>query len=113
MIRVMPTDVVNAYKQTGLIPIRRAWQSLDDRGGCAIDALARCQGEDNGEEWSARLGHAYLKGFLDAWDAETPLIEGEVSGEFRQGFWDAVLCRAAVEKEYSSITTIDAPETSL
>ena len=109
MIRVLPTDVVSAYKATGLIPIRKAWESKDGRGGCAIDALARHTTDLSGNAWASRLDDLYCKGFTNAWDADKPRLEDEdcPSQMYRQGYWDAVLCRAAVLKEFASITPIE------
>ena len=111
MKRVCALDVVNAYKATGLIPIRMAWTSNDARGGCAIDALANCYHGVSGEEWAAEnLDSVYIKGFLDAWDAPEPsaVLEEKNAKPYLIGYWDAILCREAVEREFSSITEVDA-----
>lgn len=105
MIRMNSSDVVNAYKKTGLIPIRKAWQTPDARGGCAIDAFARSRGEVNGEAWAfENLNEDYVRGFNDAWDADDPRILDERGDckEFLIGFWDAIICREAVEREFAS-----------
>ena len=107
MIRVMATDVVNAYKATGLIPVRCVWHSQNPRGGCAIDTLAQALGEGEGEEWAKRLDDRYLQGFLDAWDADEPDLEEDTERNYSMGFWDAVACRRAVTEEFSSITMIE------
>jgi hypothetical protein len=109
-MRMNANDVVTAYKVTGLIPIRKAWQSEDSRGGCAIDAVSRWLDEDSsGEPWATdNLNHDYVKGFLDAWDSDEPKILNETENpkEFLIGYWDAMLCREAVEKEFTSITEV-------
>jgi len=113
MIRVMATDVVNAYKATGLIPIRRAWESMDGRGGCAIDALARHWTDLSGQSWAERLDEDYVHGFTAAWDCEetrTYELSDSDPRAFKIGFWDGVLCRNAVEQEFSSITAVHPPQ---
>jgi hypothetical protein len=105
MKRMSSVDVVNAYKATGLIPIRKAWEADDSRGGCAIDAVARHLEGIHGEAWAdANLEHNYTRGFVDAWDADTPVIldETQECKEFLIGYWDAIICRDAVEREFAS-----------
>jgi len=105
MIRVNASDVVRAYMLTNRIPIRRAWQSESGRGSDAIDAYARARGAQSGEDWAdEHLDPNYLKGFLTAWDAEKPEILQETSNgkNYLIGYWDAILCRDAVEQEFNS-----------
>jgi hypothetical protein len=112
VFRVNANDVVTAYKATGLIPIRKAWQSEDERGGCAIDALAHHIAGVTGEAWAVEnLEPDYIKGFVDAWDEDHPKIIDEKgsSKNFLIGFWDAILCREAVEKAFSSRITEVSP----
>jgi len=100
-----PSDVVNAYKKTGLIPVRKAWQTEDARGGCAIDAVARSLGATNGEAWaSEHLQENYIRGFVDAWDSDEPKILDETGNckDYLIGYWDAIICRDAVASEFSS-----------
>jgi hypothetical protein len=113
MKRVCAIDVVNAYKATGLIPIRKAWTTTDQRGGCAIDALARYTTEYCGEQWADdNLEPNYLRGFLDAWDADEPqtILEQEDNPpqNYVVGYWDAILCRDAVHREFDSISEVEA-----
>ena len=112
MKRVSANDVVNAYKATGLIPIRKAWESPDARGGCAIDALARWATSLSGEAWADQnLEPDYIRGFTDAWDADAPaeiLEQQENNKSYLIGYWDAILCRDAVENEFTSITEVEA-----
>jgi len=105
VIRMNPSDVISAYKETGLIPVRKAWQTDDARGGCAIDAVARAHGAHNGEAWAdEHLDPNYIRGFVDAWDADDPKIMGETDNckEYLIGFWDSIICRDAVEQEFTS-----------
>lgn len=110
MMRMNANDVVTAYKVTGLIPIRKAWQSDDSRGGCAIDAVARWIEETNcGEPWATENLHPdYGKGFVEGWDADEPKIlnERDSCKEYLLGYWDAILCREAVEEEFSSVKAV-------
>jgi len=110
VMRMNTNDVVTAYKVTGLIPIRKAWETTDERGVCAIDAIAAWLGaETNGEAWAAdNLNHNYTQGFIEAWDADEPKIldERENPKEFLIGYWDAILCREAVEEEFASIHVV-------
>ena len=69
MLRINPSDVVKAYTATGLIPIRKAWESANGRGACAFSAMASYLGEDGGEAWASKLDDSYVRGFNDAWDA--------------------------------------------
>lgn len=108
MSRVLPDDVVNAYYHTNLIPIRCAWSTTDNRGGCAIDALARHRGVLT-DELRATFAPRYEEGFLMAWDADDPhhsaiisKIKAEDDDVVKQGFCDAMLCRSAVEKTFSA-----------
>ena len=104
MLRINPSDVVAAYTATGLIPIRKAWESVDGRGGCPFSALAQQMGEDSGESWAGRLDEHYTRGFIDAWDADQPAILNETKNDKRYliGYWDAIICRDAVEQTFSS-----------
>ena len=105
MKRMNPTDVVAAYEATGLIPVRRAWETQDGRAGCAIDAVARHRQNANGEDWAAdNLHEMYTRGFVDAWDADQPQILDETGStqEYLIGYWDAILCRDAVEQAFGS-----------
>lgn len=113
MKRVCSVDVVNAYKATGLIPVRKVWTSEDERGGCALDALARWTSDARGEDWAdAKLDPIYLRGFLDAWDADEPHVvleqEEDPPRKYLIGYWDAILCRDAVQREFDSICAIEA-----
>lgn len=107
MNRLLPDDVVNAYRRTGLIPIRLAWTTTDARGGCAIDTLAHARG-CTVESIRGSLDKDYETGFLAAWDADNPhdpaMVE-ELKSKTeatKQGYCDAILCRRAVEKTFSS-----------
>jgi len=108
MTRVLPDDVVQAYYHTGLIPIRCAWNTTDNRGGCAIDALARHRGIDT-DDLRGSLPDRYEEGFLLAWDSDEPRhsgivgkIKAEADDSVKRGFCDGLLCRSAVEKTFSS-----------
>lgn len=106
MLRMNSTDVVDAYKATGLIPVRKAWMTQDARGGCAFDAVARHLAHCPGEAWAdAHFDSGYIRGFVEAWDADQPVILEETGNdkEFLIGYWDAILCREAVEKEFTSV----------
>jgi len=105
-MRMNASDVVSAYKDTGIIPIRKAWNTGDGRGGCPFDALARTIGVESGEIWSSGcFDPEYVEGFNDAWDADEPkaLDQTTKRKKFLIGYWDAVLCREAVEKAFSSV----------
>jgi hypothetical protein len=107
MIRLLPEDVVNAYRKTGRIPIRLAWTSNDGRGACAIDVLAQA-GDCSTDDVRASLDSNYETGFLAAWDADNPHAP-ELVAELKKktdivkrGYCDGLLCRQAVEKTFSS-----------
>jgi len=117
MRRVSAVDVVAAYKATCLIPIRTAWQTSDNRGGCALDVLAWWFEGIGGEEWAAdNLDHIYTQSFLDAWDADETrsLTATEQPQEYLLGYWDAILCREAVEEEFASAfeSDVSLPDSS-
>ena len=108
MTRVLPDDVVQAYKATGMIPIRLAWFTKDERGGCAIDCLARHRGMDT-DVLRKELQGRYEEGFIYAWDSDDPRntalidkVKAEQDQNLKQGFCDGLLCRSAVEKTFSS-----------
>ena len=108
MTRMLAADVIDAYNSTGLIPIRLAWCSRNNRGGCAIDALAQHRGITT-EDLRSQFPTRYEEGFLYAWDAEEPRrraytdkIKAEKDEMVTKGFCDGLRCRAAVEKTYSS-----------
>lgn len=111
MKRISAIDVVNAYKATCLIPIRKAWQSADQRGGCAIDALAYHQYGTGGYSWAAEnLQPEYALGFTDAWDVDDPtetLGQSDTNKNYLIGYWDAVLCRDAVEEAFGSVSEVE------
>lgn len=107
MNRLLPEDVVNAYRSTGLIPIRLAWTTTDSRGGCAIDTLAKARG-CTVEAIRGSLNTDYETGFLAAWDADDP-HQADLVAELKQkneatkqGYCDGILCRQAVQKCFSS-----------
>lgn len=113
MKRVCALDVVAAYKATGLIPIRKAWVSEDDRGGCALDTLGFWLQQTRGEDWADQnLDPTYIKGFIDAWDADEPLVvlpdQDNPSKLYLMGYWDSILCRDAVEEAFDSIHEVEA-----
>jgi hypothetical protein len=106
--RVLPDDVVQAYYQTGLIPIRLAWNTDDGRGGCAMDALAYHQGIPL-KELRESLPEGYEDGFVLAWDDDDPrrnevvaVVKASEDELFKVGFCDGLLCRSAVENTFSS-----------
>lgn len=108
MSRILPDDVVEAYKATGVIPIRMAWITTDARGGCAIDTLARHYGVCT-DDLRKTLDTQYEEGFLLAWDSDLPTsdevvlkVEAEGNTHLRQGYCDGLLCRSAVESSFSS-----------
>ena len=108
MIRVLPDDVVNAYCETGLIPIRCAWNNEDIRGGCAIDTLAQVRGVTV-QELRDSFTPRYEDGFLLAWDSDEPqseavvaLVRTEEDEVFKRGYCDGILCRSAVERTFSA-----------
>ena len=110
--RVSANDVVEAYKATKLIPIRKAWCSNDDRGGCALEAIAQWSTCLTGDDWAtAHLTERYIKGFLDAWDADEPKdvldMEAHSDKQYLLGYWDAILCREAVVAEFDSIAEVE------
>lgn len=113
MKRICALDVVTAYKETGLIPIRKAWMSEDDRGGCALDALGAWHSQTRGEDWAdENLDSTYIKGFIDAWDSDEPLAacpKVEDSDKiYLMGYWDAILCRDAIDSEFNTIHEVGA-----
>ena len=69
MMRLLPGEVVAAYEATGRIPIRLAWTTTDDRGGCAIDTLAESRGITT-NSLRSELDNRYETGFLTAWDSD-------------------------------------------
>ena len=108
MNRVLPDDLVRAYDDTGLIPIRLAWTTTDERGGCALDAMARWRGVTT-QELRDSFSPRYEEGFLLAWDSDFPQSEevvhkvrNEDDGILARGFCDGILCRSAVEKTFSA-----------
>ena len=113
MNRVLPDDVVQAYYQTGLIPIRCAWTSDDGRGSCAMDALATHRGITT-QELRESLPGRYEEGFLLAWDSEDPRhddvveqVKAEHDDAVKRGFCDGILCRSAVEKTFSTAAFVE------
>jgi hypothetical protein len=114
MNRVNPHNVVEAYKVTKLIPIRKAWTTTDTRGACAFDALARASTDMNGDEYSkAYFDEVYIKGFIEAWDADTPLDiidKDEKCNMYLTGFWDAMVCRDVVTMEFDSVAVVEASQ---
>lgn len=115
MLRINPQDVISAYKETGLIPVRKVWTTSDSRGGCAIDAVAQWSANDSGEAWASKnLDPNYTQGFVEAWDADEPQIlsETEHCKEHLIGYWDAIICREAVETEFASQVSDHTSKTS-
>lgn len=114
MNRVNAQHVVDAYKITGLIPVRRAWSTTDARGGCAMDALARATTSLNGHEYAQTyFEELYISGFVDAWDAEDPmdlLDQDQRCNTYLTGFWDAVSARDMVTKEFESIEVAETTQ---
>jgi hypothetical protein len=117
---MLPAEVVDAYNSTCLIPIRLAWNTRNDRGGCAIAAVAQHRGVSL-DEVRNEFPTRYEEGFLYAWDAEEPRrefyidkIKKEDDEMVTRGFCDGLLCRSAVESAYSSalipITATDTKE---
>ena len=107
MMRLLPGIIVAAYEATGRIPIRMAWTTKDERGGCAIDTLAEARGVTT-EDLRAELDDQYEVGFLTAWDADNPrsfeiqeMVEDE-SAALKLGYCDGVVCRREVERMWSS-----------
>lgn len=106
MFRMSPSDVVNAYKTTGIIPVRKVWQTPHGRGGCAFDVIARSLNIENGEAWSSqKFAKEYVDGFNEAWDADDPEVLDKSAGHkaYLIGYWDAILCREAVESAFASV----------
>ena len=108
MTRILPDDVVKAYSHTGLIPIRCAWNTTDERGCCAIDVVARWLQIPTNELLES-LDEGYEDGFLFAWDSDNPRhgqiidkIKSSKRDSVKRGFCDGLLCRSAVEKTFSS-----------
>ncbi len=108
MVRVLPDEVVLAYYETGLIPVRRVWATDDGRGASAIDVMAYCHGIDTAV-FREHLDEGYEEGFILAWDADDPtsekivaMIKDEDDLLVKRGFCDGFLCRIAVEKAFSS-----------
>lgn len=108
MGRMLPAEVVDAYNSTCLIPIRLAWNTKNDRGGCAIAAVAQHRGVSL-DEVRSQFPIRYEEGFLYAWDDEEPRrksctdrIKAENDEMVIKGFCDGLRCRAAVERTYSS-----------
>ncbi len=115
MMRLLPGEVVAAYQHTGRIPIRMAWTTTDDRGGCAMDAVAQSMGLST-DEFRAKLDDRYEVGFLTAWDADNPgsaeireFIEAEDTAH-KLGYCDGVVCRREVERVFSSLIPIPNDE---
>lgn len=108
MIRVLPDEVVMAYYETGLIPVRGVWATEDGRSACAIDVVAYHYGIEI-EAFREQLEDGYEEGFILAWDADDPsseevvaMIRDEENELAKQGFCDGFLCRSSVEKTFSS-----------
>lgn len=108
MSRILPDDIVEAYRATGVIPIRMSWITTDTRGGCAIDTLARYFSVQT-DELRRTLDTRYEEGFLYAWDADDPAdrsllaqIKAEDSEKLNLGYSDGIACRKAVEEAFSS-----------
>jgi hypothetical protein len=106
--RILPDDIVEAYRATGVIPIRMSWITTDTRGGCAIDTLARHLSVRT-DELRRTLDTRYEEGFLYAWDADNPIeqslldqIKTEDSKQLSLGYSDGIKCRTAVEEAFSS-----------
>lgn len=114
MNRVNAQHVVEAYKITGLIPIRQAWTTTDARGGCALDALARATTTMNGEEYAKEyFEELYIKGFVDAWDHAAPMTlldQDQKCNTYLAGFWDAMVARDMVTKEFESIEVVETTQ---
>lgn len=119
MSRILPDDVVAAYQATGAIPIRMAWITKDARGGCAIDTVARHLGVCT-EDLRKTLDKRYEDGFLVAWDSDVPTapelveqVQEQDDESFRRGYCDGLMCRQAVEKQFSSeIPAVEAEQDS-
>lgn len=101
MKRIQPADVVSAYQETLLIPIRNAWDCEDFRGGCALEAVAQVSGIDTQELFNS-LDPDYRNGFLNAWDADEPEFVAQGTKLEQQGYWDGMTCRSSVEATFSS-----------
>lgn len=103
MNRVLPEQVVEAYKVTGLIPIRCAWVNKDRRGACALSTVA-CHRRMHRARLLLQLGEEYEMGFTGAWDEDSP---GDVPSErlkprYRLGWFDGVSARKALNAEFGS-----------
>jgi len=103
MNRVTPREVVTAYTKTNNIPIRQAWTSQDPRGGCAFETMAQARGVDC-NSMIADMDQSYVKGFIDAWDADKPQEMSllDLPEQSRLGFQDGYTCRRAVEAFFTS-----------
>jgi len=74
MVRVLPDEVVVAYYETGLIPVRGVWATEDGRGASAIDVMAYYHGVKI-DVFREHLDDSYEEGFILAWDADDPCSE--------------------------------------
>jgi len=108
MIRVLPDEVVMAYYETGLIPVRGVWTTEDGRGVSAINVVAYHHGIQI-DAFRDQLEDGYEEGFILAWDADEPcseeivaMVRDEDDELVKRGFCDGFLCRSAVEKTFSS-----------
>jgi len=102
MIRVNPVDVLEAFKKTGLVPVRLAWQSQNPHGGCALETLSLSHGIAC-EDFISALDQEYLEGFVHAWDSDKPELDtSKMRGGYLKGYWDSIRTRDLVTSYFSS-----------
>ena len=106
MKRITPERVVEAYRKTGLRPVRERWVAW--RGGecvvCGLSAVAIAAGNDAREIEQRTvktrcigemlgLPTEYVGGFADGFDGESRYVDNE---EFSAGYADGIAAREAV-----------------
>lgn len=108
-MRITPEQVVEAYKATGLKPMR-GWYFQNKDCACGLGAIAANGGcsrnEDRADRWLVRNGgfhHSYIGGFAGGFDGEQSLVPGANAEEYKQGYadgqsaWNAVVDAGLVE----------------
>jgi len=98
MRRITPAEVIEAYRVTGLKPVRKTFRESDSSGktisGCAMTAIALASGFDINKkciaDWAdINFGGEYAGDFRAAFD-------GYEFKNVTPGYADGIACAAAV-----------------
>lgn len=101
MRRITVEEVLEAYRVTGMKPMRRYTIIRNQCAGCAIGALAVASGVpselDCIYDWRDKMfGASYVKGFMNSFDDTPPSMSNE---QYNQGYADGQAVAAAVFQE--------------